>query len=127
MNVIPGGLNLLRAANKLIGFTPATHRRWKANEKVEGGDLQPVFFAGEQIAVSIQPVGRQLLEQMGFDLQKDYVTIYSDAAIKVRDVERGTGADLLIFEGKTYQAESNTPWLSQNGWRGTIFVMVGKC
>lgn len=125
-NIIPGGVNLLALANRAIGFSSAIHKRWRENYKDEAGQITPLYFPDEQIRASVQPVPRQMIELLGLDVQKDYVTVYTTADVQVRDTERNVAGDLLLFDGNTYQAESNTKWVSQNGWRGTVFVSLGK-
>lgn len=111
-NIIPGGMNLLAMANRAIGFSSATHRRWKETAEDGAGQLTPLYFPDEDIKASIQPVPRTMVELMGLDVQKDYVTVYTTADVKVRDTERNVTGDLLFFEGHTYQAESNTTWVN---------------
>jgi hypothetical protein len=126
MNVLPGGYNLLALATQAIGFSSAILTRWKGNVAGDDGILAPTYYAGMTITASIQPTPRTLYQQLGLDLQKDYLTVYTSSEIQVRDIERNTSSDLLDFDGKRYQAESHTPWTSQNGWRGTVFICLGK-
>lgn len=125
-NIIPGGVNLLALANRAIGFSSCVHKRWRGNAEDDAGIVDPQYYPDEPIKASIQPVPRTMIELLGLDVQKDYVTIYTTADVTVRDTERNVSGDLVLFDGNTYQAESNTKWVAQNGWRGTVFVSLGK-
>lgn len=119
------GFNLLELASQLIGFQTIRHSRWKANVLGEDGIDTPTYYPASTEKASVQPMPRDLIEKMGFDLQKSYLVVYTSADLKVADLERGKSADMIDFECKRYNVESNTPWVDQNGWRASVCCHIG--
>lgn len=121
---VPGS-NLLRMANRLIKQQVATHHRWWKNTDGDSGITTPVYYPGDTISANIQPTPRTVLVKLGLDLSQDYITVYSQAALEVKDLQRGRACDMLDFGRDRYNVETNTPWDIQDGWKGSICVKIG--
>jgi hypothetical protein len=122
--MIPG-VNVLAMAHQLISYQTFWHSAFKGNVEDTAGIDQPTYFVPVKVQGSVQPTPRTLVAQMGWDLQKDYITIYSPASLSVRDVERGRAADMVDFKNERYNVESNTDWTNQDGWRASVCVKIG--
>lgn len=120
--MIPGA-NILGLARQVIGFQTAKH--YKNRGTVDGADgiNSPSYYPGNDISVSVQPLSRTMYEQLGLDLQKSYVTIYSD--VRLQDVQRDKAPDMVDYGGDRYVVESNTDWVNQDGWLGALCVRQG--
>lgn len=121
---VPGS-NLLKMANRLIKQQTAVHHRWKSNGENSAGILTPTYYPGDTIKANIQPTPRTLLEKLGLDLNADYITVYSQAVLQVKDLQRGRAPDMLDFGRDRYNVELNTPWDIQDGWAGSVCCKIG--
>jgi hypothetical protein len=74
------------------------------------------------VRASVQPVPRNIMQQMGLEFDKEYVMIY--AAQKMDDLNRDRSGDQIQYSAYRYQIMSNTEWHPVNGWNGTLAVKV---
>lgn len=75
-----------------------------------------------QLRGSVQPVARSMYEQLGLDLDKTYLNVWTSNTLV--DIDRDRSSDQIVFNGQRYQATSNTPWFPIDGWTAAIFVKV---
>lgn len=122
--MVPGS-NLLAMASRLIGFQTIQHSRFKRCVLGNDGVWTPEYFQAVECQASVQPTPRNMYEQLGLDLQKYYVTIYSLASLRLYDLERGRFCDIVDFNGDRFNVESNTPWENQDGWRASVCCKIG--
>lgn len=81
-------------------------------------DTDPVEIYG-----SIQAVQRSLYNQLGLDMQKNYITIYASADLM--DVSRDRAGDRVHWDGKQWQVLSQMPWKAIDGWVSVLAVDIG--
>jgi hypothetical protein len=128
MSNILGIGNVLAVAHSLIGFSTIYISRWKQNapDPNNAGEVMPIYFEPPmQARASVQPVPRDLIVRLGFDLEGEYITVYTDQQLTMRDVARGRAPDMVDFNGLRFNVESNTNWVDQNGWRGSVCCLLG--
>lgn len=104
-------------ARQKFQYIPYSSRTLQSNGQWLSEYGTPVDMSG-----SVQPVSRQLYEQMGLDLQKDYINVY--VAKNALDVDRDVSGDQLIFNGNYYQVVSKTDWFAMDGWDALLCVRV---
>lgn len=119
--IVPGS-NLLNMAFGLIGQQAVEHRAFVGNVTNAAGIKVPTWAAPVTLGGSLQPVPRALIQTLGLDFNKNYMTFYASADIT--DVLRNKTGDRLSYAGKTYQVESNNDWYAQDGWKGVLCVEV---
>lgn len=119
--MIPGQ-NLLNMALRIIAKQEFIFFAYLGRENLPNGLDAPTYAAGVKVFGSAQPTPKQLIEQMGLDLQKTYFTFYFPQ--DVVDVDRDTSGDQFVLNGKTYQVLSITPWLDIDGWNQAVAVKV---
>lgn len=117
------GMNLLRAASKLIKFQDATLFAFKSNTTGADGVDTASYHTPVPIKVSLQPVPQSLLVELGLDLSKNYIMAYTSTPM--RDVRRDAAPDMISFNGRKWKNESNTDWQNQDGWQGSLCVDIG--
>lgn len=117
------GANLLRMANRLIKFDAIMWSKFVSQAKGAGMIVQAVYATPQAITGSVQPITRQMYEQMGLDLQKDYFTVFTETPL--RDLRRDSNCDLLDFKGRRFAVESNTDWKNEDGWIAALCVDIG--
>lgn len=115
--IVPGS-NLLGLARKVIGFQRATLYRWSSLTEGADGANTPTYQPPQPITASIQAVPRMMYESLGLDLQRNYITVYTN--VPLHDNDRDQCGDLIDYGGRRYLVESNTDWLNQDGWAGSI-------
>lgn len=121
---VPGS-NLLKMAGSVIGFQKFTLYQWTGKTITDdAGRDKPVFSTPiPNVKGSIQPVSRSMYETFGLDFQKNYIMVYSSVAL--RDLKRDETPDELEFNRRRYMVESNTDWLFQDCWRGSLCIDTG--
>jgi len=83
----------------------------------------PQYSAPESVSGSIQAVKRNKYEALGLDFQKSYVMVYFTT--QVQDLKRGTGGDLMVWQGRRWQFVSETDWHPQDHWSGILAIDIG--
>ena len=119
--MIPGA-NLLNMAFSLIASQQITYLAYQSRSTNAIGMQVPVYAAPVIINGSIQPMGRVLMETLGLDMQRHYVTIYAPNSMV--DIRRDVTSDRFQFKGATFQGLSLTKWFSVDGWNAIIAVEV---
>ena len=119
--MIPGS-NLLRQAMGPIARQSLQWQAFVTRVVNETGDYVSTFADPVTITGSMQPVDRKLYQQLGLNLARNYCTLYTEADVRVTDRERE--GDLVTFDGKPWQAESDRNWRAVDGWRKILCVQV---
>lgn len=115
--------NLLNRASRLIPKTTVGYGRWLSNGKNSVGVIVPKYTAVQPRLVQVQAISRTMYQALGLDLARNYVAVYAD--FPLRDLERNGSCDTVDYRGRRHNVESNTDWIGQNGWLGSICVDVG--
>ena len=114
--------NLLNAALSIIPPVTVDWRRDAGRTQNAIGQWVTSYTLMGDITGSFQPVERSKYEALGLDMNQHYYVLY--ASQDLRAVERGSSGDIIIHDGKAYQAEDAADWLSYNGWRGLLVVEI---
>lgn len=122
MTTVPG-VNLLRMARRLIHFEKIQYLKWIVSTDDAAGIVTPKYATPVTIEASVQPTPRNMYEQLGLDLQKNYFTVY--ASVPLRDLMRNGNCDMIDYAGRRLNVESNTDWFNADGWRGALCVDIG--
>lgn len=120
--IVPGS-NLLNIALGVIAGQDVTLYRFTGRTTNAIGYDIASYAAGVPLTGSMQPVARNLYQTLGLDFRKNYATLYASA--DVQDVTRDGSGDQFGWNGRRWQAESNTDWLAVDGWKGVLLVDVG--
>jgi hypothetical protein len=118
--MIPGS-NLLQRALTVIN---AQTVQWLQSTRTLNAIGQYVSDYSDPVNVdgSFQAVPKRNYQQMGLDLNKTYAMFFVSKSIAV--VNRDTAGDHVVFEGKTYQSESDTDWYGVDGWKQITLVLL---
>lgn len=119
--IVPGS-NLLAQALGVIAPQGVSIQRWTGRAKNANGDWVTSYAAPVTIAGSLQAVSRTLYVQLGLDMAKNYVMLYTTEPVKI--IERDGSGDRVTYGGKLYQGESAVDWRAQDGWGSYLFVEV---
>lgn len=112
--------NLLNKALRLI---PSQSVQWYqfVSSTTGGNGLDVSTFAVPvTVTGSFQPVPRNMYEQLGLELNKDYCNFFTSAAFG--DLTRDIAGDEFVFAGDRYKVMSNTEWQPVNGWQSSMAV-----
>ena len=120
--MIPGA-NILNMAMTIIAKQALRYYRYAGRMANSIGQDISLYNPPKTIYGSWQPVPRQLYQQYGLDLQKNYFTFYTSN--NTQDIARDVSGDQLAFNGQRYQCESNNDWYKLDGWKGILCVHVG--
>ncbi len=118
---IMGG-NILNRALARVGSDTITYYKFADRVNNGAGIKVASYDPPRQLRGSVQPVARQLLAIMGLDLQRDYVTLYTQDNIE--DLERNKGPDQFLYGGCRYEIVSDTDWKKPQGYVGSLAVRV---
>lgn len=115
------GLNLLNIATSVIATQQVKYRRWKARTRTNAGQLIDEYYPEIIIRGSWQPVNMVTIKNLGLDMSKQYRQLWTNAEIKLVDVDRG--ADKIVVDGYEWTpANTGNDWSSVDGWRAVVFV-----
>lgn len=119
--MIPGS-NLFLMAASVISLQDITYYRFK--ERTQNAAFQFISVYDDPITIqaSFQPIQRNLYQEYGLDLQKNYAMIY--CANDILDVQRDISGDKMVYAGKTYQCQSNLYIYDLDGWVGVMVVQI---
>ena len=121
MTAVPGS-NLLGMALRVIARQAFEYYAYQDRVKNTAGLLVPSYLSPVTLSGSVQPVPRVLYEQLGLDLQRNYLTFFIEKDIL--DVRRGVSGDKIVFNQITFQCESVTNWYPMDGWVPVLAVQV---
>jgi hypothetical protein len=119
--IVPGS-NLLAMALGVIGQQSVQWSRYIGMTTTTAGVERPTWADPVTISGSLQPVDTSLLQQLGLDWTRNYVTFFAPA--EFREIERDQSSDRITYGGRTYQVVSKTAWWQQDGWEKVICVEV---
>lgn len=120
--MIPGG-NLLSLAMGVIGPSGPIMRLAFTGMAENAAGYQVASYADPvEIGGRVQPIPQRLYQQMGLNLGKDYVNLFTPAGVVV--VDRDNAGDRFTWGGKVYYCQSETDWKGQDGWTQITAVQV---
>ena len=117
---IPGS-NLLTQAFRLIAQQTVMYFQFLSRAQNAVGQDITTYAAPVPILGSFQPVPKQMYEKYGLDLAKTYATFYTPT--NALSVNRDISGDQIVFNGGTYQCESENDWFAIDGWTGVLCVL----
>lgn len=120
---VPGS-NLLSQALRLITAQSIVYKAYASRTLTDIGTYVAIYATGTRIKGSVQPVPRQLMENLGLDMQRNYVNIFVSQAVV--DIRRDVTGDQFIFGRTIYEAMSITPWERIDGWNQVLAVEVPR-
>lgn len=116
---IPGA-NLLSMAARVIAMQTLQHQAFVSRTENAAGDTVSTFAAPVDIQGSVQPINKKLYQELGLNLSKNYVMLYTSAAVS--PTGRDKEGDLVSFGGKTWQCESDQNWSAIDGFTKMLCV-----
>lgn len=119
--MIPGA-NLLGQALRVIKPQTMQLRRFLSREENSVGDTVSLFGAPEDFRGSMQPVERKLYQLLGLNFSKNYQTLYVFG--NIQPTARDRDGDIVLFDGKTFQCESERNWSAVGEYRKILCVEV---
>ncbi len=119
--LVPGS-NLLGMALRVIARQSFDYYAFIARVKNSAGLFVPDYASPVTLTGSVQPVPRVLYQNLGLDLQRNYLTFYVEKDIL--DLRRDVSGDKFVFAGLTYQCESITNWFPMDGWVPVLAVQI---
>lgn len=119
--MIPGA-NLLGMALRHIQPQTLQLRAFVSRTENTAGDTVATFAAPVDIQGSMQPVDKKLYQELGLNLSKNYSTLWVFGT--VQPTARDRDGDLVMFDGKTWQCESDRNWSGVGEYRRVLCVEV---
>lgn len=116
---IPGA-NLLSMAARVIAMQTLQHRAFVSRDENAAGDTVSTFAAPVAIQGSVQPINKRLYQELGLNLTKNYVMLYTSS--NVSPTTRDREGDLVSINGKTWQCESDQNWAGIDGFTKMLCV-----
>jgi hypothetical protein len=119
--MIPGS-NILNMALRVISKQCFDYYKFMSRTKQPNGQFLATYYAPQNLSGSVQPVPRELFEEMGLDLQRTYMNFF--VSQDIIDVKRDVSGDQFFFAGRTFQCLSITPWIAIDGWNQVLAVVI---
>lgn len=118
---VPGS-NLLKQAMKAIKPTTVQYLRFNGRQQNAARQYINSYDPAAPLTASVQAIRREKYQELGLDLQKNYIKIWASASLI--DLSRDYSGDKFIYGGKTYQLADQTDWLLQDGWCSALAVQI---
>lgn len=71
---------------------------------------------------SIQAVPNKMYEQLGLDLDKNYITVFCPQLIQ--SLAQNNQPDRIIWNNRTFEAIETKDWTNLNGYTKALFVEI---
>lgn len=71
---------------------------------------------------SIQAVPNKMYEQLGLDLEKNYITVFCPQLIQ--SLAQNSQPDKIIWNNRTFEAIETKDWTNLNGYTKALFVEI---
>ena len=109
------------AATDILGCNqPFQFLKYKGATIDPMGRDVPEFEDAVALTGSLQPVSNKMYEQLGLDLNKNYIVIYCPALMQ--SVAQKPQPDRIVFQNRTYELVEDKDWYVSNGWTRAIAV-----
>lgn len=119
--MIPGA-NLLGMAFRAIRPQTLQLRAFVSRTENVAGDTEATFATAVDIQGSMQPVNKALYQTLGLNFAKNYSALHVFGA--VQPTARDRDGDIILFDGKTWQCESDRNWSGVGEYRKVLCVEV---
>lgn len=117
------GSNLLAQALGIIQPQTVQWRAFVSRTENSVGDTIPVFAAPVDLPqCSMQPVNKNLYQQLGLNFDKNYSTLWVFGPVKPTGRDRD--GDIILFAGKTWQCSSDRDWSNVGEYTRMLCVEV---
>ena len=120
--IVTGG-NTLKLALSVLGKQAVSYYATSGRTLNINGVYEVTYATPVTIYGSLQPMERTLMEQMGLEFNKSYVTFYISRFIQ--DVTRASAGDQFTYAGRRYQVLNDTNWFNVDGWVGLTASDIG--
>lgn len=114
--------NLMKMASTVIPLQTMTYTPYDSRTINDVGLEVTTYGTTQTLKASIQAVSRTTYEALGLDFQKKYVSVFIEK--NLIDLDRGVSGDKFTYNGETYQVESETDWVSVDGWTSLLAVRI---
>jgi len=118
---VPGG-NILNLALRVIQPQTVAYHRFIGRTTNSAGYEVAQYAAAKDIRGSLQAVPRNVYQQYGLDLNKNYKMFY--APLDMLDIQRDCSGDQITFCGQIFQVLSAVDWLHIDGWESVLCVQI---
>lgn len=71
---------------------------------------------------SIQAVPNKMYEQLGLDLEKNYITVFCPQLIQ--SLAQNSQPDRIIWNNRTFEAVETKDWTNLNGYTKALFAEI---
>lgn len=114
--------NLLKQATSLIPMDTVAYSIFMSDTTNDVGLDVSTYATAINIKANVQAISRQNYIELGLDLNKKYVTIFTYE--NMQDVDRDKSGDRFVYNGETYEILSETDWLNKDGWNYYMAVRI---
>lgn len=115
-------MNLMALASSVIPLQDISYLKNTGRSLNDVGLEIPGYATATTLRGSVQAVSRSVYEQNGLDMSKKYVSLFLEK--NFIDLDRGVSGDRFIYNGETYQVESETDWFNYDGWTYLMAVRI---
>lgn len=119
--IVPGA-NLLGVALRVIQPQTMQLRAFVSRTENEAGDTVAIFADPVDFQGSMQPVNKALYQQLGLNFAKNYSTLFVFGDVK--PLARDRDGDVVLFNGKIWQCESDRDWSGVGEYRKILCVEI---
>lgn len=119
--IVPGS-NLLNLAMGPIRRQAPQWRAWVSRGEAPDGTYVSIYADPLGIDGSMQPVNRDQYQALGLNFEKNYSRLWT--TFPVMPMDRDRRGDILLWNGKTWECQSDMDWSGTDGWKRMLCVEV---
>lgn len=114
--------NVLGAVQTVIGKQDFQLRKPVDRVRNEAGYYTTGWSTPVDMSGSVQPVNSRQYKELGLDLKKSYIKIYSVELIET--MKRNKNADQVIYDGYLWAVPEDVSWSLAGGWNYVLCVKL---
>ena len=116
-------LPVAMAATNILGCNKSFEfYKFKGSTLDEFGRDIPEYFTPVTYTGSIQAVPNKMYEQLGLQLDKNYMTVFCPQLMQ--SLAEQTQSDIIVYDNKKFQIIENKNWFNQNGYTKILMVEI---
>jgi hypothetical protein len=116
------GGHILKQAMRVVGTQTVMYQKWLSRTTNAAGYDVSDYDTPVGIQGQVQPVNRAVYAQMGLQMSKNYVNLFSEYFIG--DLARDRAGDRFTYAGVTYEVMTDSAWKAQQGYSAVMGIQI---
>ena len=112
--------NLLNMALSIIPRSTFSLERYTGSAINSIGLVGSTFSAPVEVSGIVQAVENSAYKALGLEFGKNYIQVWGETEMIGLDKQKV--ADHIVYNGRSFNVEKSTDWITYNGWSSVVAV-----